>query len=74
MLNTNVIERSISPHCNPLRVVQKSNGDIRLCLDARFLNAIVEDDLESTPLINELTQEYNSAQYFSKLDLKNGYW
>ena len=74
MLKAGIIERSVSPHCNPLRIVKKSNGDIRVCLDARFLNQVVEDDHESPPIISEILQEYHGVNFYSKLDLTNGYW
>ena len=41
MLDNNVIERSNSSFLNPLVVVKKKNGDIRLCLDMRELNSII---------------------------------
>ena len=34
MLEGDIIERSISPYSNPLVVVNKKDGKVRLCLDA----------------------------------------
>ena len=73
MLKIGIIERSISPHCNPLRIVQKPN-DISICLDARHLNTYIEDDHEAPPIISEIVQDYINVQYYTKLDLTNGYW
>lgn len=42
-----VIERSDSPICNPLRVVHKKNGKVRVCLDARWLNKQIQSDNET---------------------------
>lgn len=74
MLDDGIIERGISQYCNPLRIVKKEDGKVRICLDVRFLDKVIEDDLESPPLMNELMQKYYGAQWFSKLDLTHGYW
>ena len=68
------MERSVSSYCNPLRVVQKKDGKVRVCLDARYLNEIMEDDHEAPPLINEFIQKHHDTEFFSKIDLTHGYW
>lgn len=73
MIQDGVIERGISSYCNPLRIIKKQNGNVTVCLDARWLNKVIEDDQESPPLINELIQKYYGAQWFSKIDLTQGY-
>lgn len=57
MEELNIIERSDSDFCNPLRIVIKSDGTVRVCLDVRFINDIIEQDQESPPLINEIMQK-----------------
>ena len=74
MLRAGVIERATSPYCNPLRIVRKNEGKVRICLDARTLNKYVEDDLESPPMISDLLQKFHGAKIFSKIDLTHGYW
>ena len=74
MLATGVIERSISPYCNPLRVVKKKDGRVSLCLYARSLNDVVEGDNESPPIIHDILQKVYVAMYFTTLDLTHGYW
>jgi transposase InsO family protein len=74
MLKVGIIERSVSPFCNPLRIVKKKDGRVRLCLDARYLNDIIESDNESPPLINDLLQTHYGTEYFSSVDLTHGYW
>ena len=74
MLENGIIEPSMSPYCNPMRIVIKKNGNIRMCLDARFVNEIIEADDESPPLINELMQKFYVVSYMSMTDLANGYW
>lgn len=74
MIKLGIIERSNSEFCNPLRVVQKKDGRVRLCLDARFLNAHIASDNESLEKINELLQEVEGIQFMSTTDFENGYW
>ena len=47
MLEGDIIERSVSPYSNPLVVVIKKDGRVRLCLDARKINQIIIPDRES---------------------------
>lgn len=42
MVEQRIIERSLSAFNNPLWVVKKANGGVRLVLDARELNKIIE--------------------------------
>lgn len=74
MLEAGVIERSNSPYCNPLRIVKKKDGRVRLCLDARALNEVIEGDNESPPLIAELMQKHHGTEFFTTLDMTHGYW
>lgn len=74
MLDMGVIERSNSPFCNPLRIVKKKDESLRLCLDARFTNGIIDGDNESPPPINEIMQKFNGAKIFSTVDLTTSYW
>lgn len=74
MLDAGIIERSSSPYCSPLRVVEKKDGRLRLCLDARYLNDAIEGDNESPPLISELLQGHHGKKVMSAIDLTHGYW
>lgn len=74
MLSSGIIERSDSSYCNPLRVVIKKDNSVRVCLDARFINEIIEPDNESPPSIDELMQKFNGVKYMSTADLASGYW
>lgn len=74
MLESGIIERSDSNYCNPLRIVIKSNKSVRICLDARYINEIIESDHEAPPLIGELMQKFYGTTYMSTADLTAGYW
>ena len=74
MLANGVIERARSPYINPLVVVTKPNGSIRLCLDARKLNSLLIPDYECARSVEELFQKCNGVKYMTKLDLTSGFW
>lgn len=74
MLRAGIIERSESQYCNPLHVVKKKDGRVRLCLDARALNNIIESDNETPPKINELVQKFHGVEIMTSVDLTHGYW
>lgn len=74
MLEWRVIERSDSPYNNPILSVQKPDGSIRLCLDARRLNTIIEPTRDSSPPIDDILAKFNNKLVFSTLDLASGYW
>ena len=74
MLQLGIIERLCSEFCNPIRVVSKKNGEVRICLDPRFLNKVIASDNESPPRSEELLQKHEGAVYFSTTDLVKGYW
>ena len=68
-----VIERGTSPWSNPVFLVAKGDGRIRLTTDYRQLNKLVE--LERFPLRNipNLLQELAGHNRYSLLDLTQGY-
>ena len=54
---------------NPLVVVEKPNGDIRICLDMRQANLAIVRETYPVPTVEETLQEVSNAKVFSKLDL-----
>jgi hypothetical protein len=69
-----IIEISSSPILNPLTVVRKPSGDIRICVDARRVNQFTIADHERTPPMNELLQRFHGAKFFTSIDLSSAYW
>lgn len=74
MLKCGIIERASSQFINPMVVVTKPNGKIRLCLDARKLNSILLPDYECARSTEELFQKCAGVKFMSKLDLTSGFW
>ncbi|KAK3722797.1 hypothetical protein QZH41_007484 [Actinostola sp. cb2023] len=62
-----------TPWVNPVVVVPKPNGDIRLCIDMRRANEAILRERHPIPTVDEITQDMNGSKVFSKLDLKWGY-
>lgn len=58
---------------HPLVIVRKSNGQLRLCLDPKDLNLSVKRHFFKLPTLEELTEEFAGAKYFSTLDCTQGF-
>ena len=59
---------------NQLAFSRKANGDLRICLDPKHLNAAMKRTHYKTPTIDEISHKLAGSTIFSKLDAKNGYW
>jgi hypothetical protein len=67
------IRESKSPAAAPILFAPKKDGELRLCVDYRGLNAITIKNRYPLPLISELLDRINGSVIFSKIDLKNAY-
>lgn len=74
MERLDIIRRFNSKHCNPFRIVVKKNGEIRVCLDARFINDKIDCDNECPPRIEKLMQKFEGVRFLSTTDMNSGYW
>jgi hypothetical protein len=59
---------------SPLVIVEKPNGQIRLCLDPRDLNKAIKRHHHPMPIVDEILAKLGGAIMFSKLDASSGYW
>ena len=73
METAGVVERRASEWGFPLLLVWQ-NGKPRLCHDLRGLNAVLEQDNAQMPLITESLQRAARGRWFTKLDMRKGYW
>jgi hypothetical protein len=73
LLEDDILEISASPVLNPLTIIKKEGGNIRICVDARKVNQFTVPDRERVPPIQELLQKCNGARYFTSLDLSSAF-
>lgn len=74
MLTLGIIEPSDSPWSSPIVGVEKKNGEVRICLDARKINTRIIPDRERPTNIEEIMMKFQGAKYLSSIDLTAGYW
>ena len=74
MLDIGVIRESNSPYSSNVVLVRKHDGSLRFCIDYRMLNARTRKDAYMLPRFDDVVDNLSGAQYFSKLDLRSGYW
>ncbi|UYV68132.1 K02A2.6-like [Cordylochernes scorpioides] len=74
MLDQNIIEPFSSPWVSPVVLVKKKDGSTRFCVNYRKLNDITKKDSYPFPRIDATLDTLAGSQWFSKLDLKSGYW
>ena len=71
LLKLDVIEKVEGPTSwvNPLVVVEKPNGNTRICLDMRQANQAIVREQHPVPTVEETLQEMSHAKVLSRLDL-----
>ena len=57
-----------------LHYLQKTNGELCLCLDPCDLNEAICQDHHKIPTVEEVACEFVHSHYFTKLDAHHGYW
>ena len=75
LLHEDITERvdGPMPWVNPIVVVPKPNGEVRLCVDMRCANKAIIRERHPIPTIEEVLNDMQEGSVFSKLDLKWGY-
>jgi hypothetical protein len=73
LLDKGFIRPSISPWGAPVLFVKKKDGTFRMCIDYRELNKITIKNKYLLPRIDDLFDQLQSAQIFSKIYLRLGY-
>ncbi|GBN38205.1 Transposon Ty3-G Gag-Pol polyprotein [Araneus ventricosus] len=57
-----------------LVIVEKPNGNLRLCLDPRDLNKVIKREHYQIPSADDIISRLESKKIFSVVDLKDGFW
>ena len=73
LLNKDFIWLNISSWGAPV-LVKKMDGTLRLCIDYRQLNQVTIKNKYPIPRIDDLFDQLQGAQVFSKIDLRSGYY
>lgn len=74
MESRGVIEKRSTPYINPLVVVVKSAGKLRLCLDGTSINKYTVDDHNQPLTIDDIISRLGNKRIFTKLDISEAYW
>ncbi|KAE8983403.1 hypothetical protein PR001_g17689 [Phytophthora rubi] len=75
LLETELIEFSVSAWASPIVIVLKKNGvDIRMCIDYWVVNGFIQLSTYPLPLIDDLLIGFESAMWFMSLDMASSFW
>ena len=74
MLESGAIRKSSSPYCSNVVLCRKSDGSLRFCIDLRKLNNKTIKDAYNLPRTVDVMDSLIGSKYFTKLDLRSGYW
>jgi transposase InsO family protein len=74
MIECGAIRQSNNPFSSNVVIVRKKDRTIRFCIDFRKLNNRTIKDAYAIPRIENTLHLLAGSKYFSKLDLKAGYW
>ena len=73
LLDKGYIRPSVSPWGAPVLFVRKKDGTLRLCIDYRKLNQVTVKNKYPLPRVDDLFDQLQGAQVFSKIDLRSSY-
>ncbi|SLM36861.1 Reverse transcriptase domain [Lasallia pustulata] len=68
-LQKGFITPSNAPYASPILFAQKSNGDLRFCVDYRKLNALTKKDRYPLLLIDEMLAQMSGCKFITKFDI-----
>jgi hypothetical protein len=68
-----VIEKSNSAWSNPVVVVRKPTGKIRMCLDFRKVNDVTVRDAHPMPLISDILGRLSGTKYLTSIDMTDAF-
>lgn len=74
LLDAGLVQSFKAPHGTPVLFQKKQDGSMRMCVDYRALNKVTIKNKYPIPLVADLFDRLCKATYFTKLDLRSGYW
>ena len=66
MLKDGILEKSFSDYVNLLTLVERPGKGIRICIDARRVNALMVPDRVKVDPMKELLQRFHGSKYITK--------
>ena len=55
-------------------VTTKKSGELRVCIDPKFLNEALKREHYRLPLLEDILPALSKAKYFTKVDLSSAFW
>ena len=74
LLDSGMIQPSRASFGAPVLFQKKHDRSLRICLDYCALNKVTVKNKYPIPLTVELFDKLAKARYFTKLDMRSGYW
>ena len=74
LLDVGFIHPSKAPYGALVLFQKKHNGSLWMCIDYQALNKVTVKNKYPIPLITDLFDQLGRARYFTKLDLRLGYY
>ncbi|KAL0336261.1 UNVERIFIED_CONTAM: RNA-directed DNA polymerase [Sesamum radiatum] len=74
MLESGIIKPAKSSYGAPVLFQKKADGSLHMCCDYRALNKITVKNKYPIPLVADCFDRLSRAKYFTKIDLRSGYW
>jgi len=68
MQKNDILEKSFSDYVNPLTLVERPGKGIRICIDARRVNALMIPDRVNVDTMKELLQRFHGSKYITTID------
>jgi hypothetical protein len=66
--------RATLPGGAPVLFAPKKDGGLRFCIDYKGLNKQTQKNAYPLPRADDLIDQLHGAKFFSKIDLRSGYW
>ena len=74
LLDAGLVQPSKAPYRALVLFQKKQEGTLQMCVNYRALNKVTIKNKHPIPLAAELFDRLSKAEYFTKLDLRSGYW
>ena len=74
LLDAGLIQPSRASYGAPMLFQKKHDGSLCMYVDYRALNKVTIKNKYPIPLAAKLFDKLSKASYFTKLDLRSGYW